>query len=1016
MLIKNYQTNINKTLNNTDISKDTNTIHSFNWIKYPTSDLSVFDIYNNEDIIKLIEEQKKFVKKEADLYFKYGWLSKMSYEQTMKQYDNLFYLNGYFYLQSDVKEYIAKNIRISWATEFDIYKQQPQVIKINHLSEIKQPQEIYEISRQAIRNITGYNPYFIPTVRKWPTTYVERQDKLIEDEHKLVLVLWSRQIGKCIISSQRVKLASWEYKICKNLEYNDILLGSNYQPIKITQLIKNKTKPSYKITFDNWHEEIYSEEHRIPTDKNFNPINWWDKNKETQLENYYTIKELFNIQWNNNFKVPFIFNTKKQDNEDITYEEALLYWYFLWNWTNNTNTITWNHSRLLTLSEFKITKNIHKNTFQYLVFWYKQKVNLKWLWLSKDKFIDQIIFKQKKYLQWAVLDWLLNTDWYLTVMKNNSPKIEYCSVSKQLIDDIFLLWLELWLVFKKRVKKIKSNFNTNNTYAYYLDIQDISTLKKIIDNTNLEDKLNFTKFSESIKLQLKNTNKCSRISTIPLSASNFITNTSRKNKKPWYNFQREKIENWTFTWINSYLKYSWHSIKNIEYIWEQEVVSIWVDSDDELFFTEWSLTHNSFSIAEKAVEESHIPNNDILVWAFRVASTDNIRKYIRKFIKNFSDWYFEEFKAERYFLNTKTGSKIYFRTLSEENEAVEAVRWMTLNTIIVDEAQLVTEYAYEEILRPTLATTAWKMILIWTPPRTTTWYFVEKIFQYKKWLLPKASYYEIKLQDQPFTDPDTREEMMSRQDEPRIQRERFCNLMTESEQLFKPTISKQYPSQSDNNHFYILTIDPARLWDRSWYIINQIWNWKVSTILSGFVPDSHKKDWTLQASFFKKLIQNYPNIIIWMDISWVWDWVYTIFKQAGLKINYTIRYTSWQVMSVKQTESTNYTVAKSILINTFLDFISEDQLEIIELTNKDLIEELSYIQEDQTRTWIISFKSRFYDDITNALMINLFIIKERKLLSKTPNQQITTLPSSNNELIDAIEWLWYSQQQYSSMW
>jgi len=31
---------------------------------------------------------------------------------------------------------------------------------------------------------------------------------------------------------------------------------------------------------------------------------------------------------------------------------------------------------------------------------------------------------------------------------------------------------------------------------------------------------------------------------------------------------------------------------------------------------------------------------------------------------------------------------------------------MTLNTIIVDEAQLVTEYAYEEILRPTLATTA----------------------------------------------------------------------------------------------------------------------------------------------------------------------------------------------------------------------------------------------------------------------------------------------------------------------
>ena len=152
-----------------------------------------------------------------------------------------------------------------------------------------------------------------------------------------------------------------------------------------------------------------------------------------------------------------------------------------------------------------------------------------------------------------------------------------------------------------------------------------------------------------------------------------------------------------------------------------------------------------------------------------------------------------------------------------------------------------------------------------------------------------------------------------------------------------------------------------------------------------------------------------------MDISWVWDWVYTIFKQAGLKINYTIRYTSWQIASVKQTESTNYTVAKSILINTFLDFISEDQLEIVELTNKDLIEELSYIQEAQTRTWIISFKSKFYDDISNAEMINLFIIKERKLLWRT-NKQQSYLPSSNNEFIDAMEWSWQQQQQCSSVW
>ena len=73
----------------------------------------------------------------------------------------------------------------------------------------------------------------------------------------------------------------------------------------------------------------------------------------------------------------------------------------------------------------------------------------------------------------------------------------------------------------------------------------------------------------------------------------------------------------------------------------------------------------------------------------------------------------------------QTGSHIYFSTLADD--AVDSVRWMTLNTILVDEAQLVSEYAYTEVLEPTLATTWWKMVLIWTAPKVPTWFFVEQI-------------------------------------------------------------------------------------------------------------------------------------------------------------------------------------------------------------------------------------------------------------------------------------------------
>jgi len=54
----------------------------------------------------------------------------------------------------------------------------------------------------------------------------------------------------------------------------------------------------------------------------------------------------------------------------------------------------------------------------------------------------------------------------------------------------------------------------------------------------------------------------------------------------------------------------------------------------------------SWSVAEKAIELSFIPNHDILVAAFSVNATNLIRNYIRRYIRKFPKDDFDENKKE----------------------------------------------------------------------------------------------------------------------------------------------------------------------------------------------------------------------------------------------------------------------------------------------------------------------------------------------------------------------------------
>lgn len=469
------------------------------------------------------------------------------------------------------------------------------------------------------------------------------------------------------------------------------------------------------------------------------------------------------------------------------------------------------------------------------------------------------------------------------------------------------------------------------------------------------------------------------------------------NPKQTAKISRQAIRN--LTWYSPYFTPT-------EWDWEEA----YVKRQDDLIKDETDLIlvlgsrqiWKSLTLSEKAIEESHLPNNTILVWAFTTSSTNTIRNYLRRFIRKFPEWYWEENKSERFIQNMKTWSKIFFRTLADD--AVDAIRWMTLNTILVDEAQLVSEYAYLDVLEPTLATTGWKMILIWTPPKIPDWFFVEQIFKYKKWELDNASFYEIKLPDQPFTHPKVREKKMNMMDDPRTQREWFCNLTTDIDVLFTPKLAKEFPELvKDKSTFYVIWIDPARKKDRSWYCVIQVKEWIATSIESWFIPDTFKKDWKLQAIFLKRLKSKYDNywdIITVIDSSWVWDWVLSIFREHGLNIKYTVRYTSWQTKMLKNTD---YTVWKHVLINNVLDIITEQLVEVVDITNRQMIEEMKYIYEVEFKSWLIWFKTKFYDDITNAFMIALFIVSEKNLISRSLINPWETIQSTWASVVDAIE-------------
>lgn len=452
------------------------------------------------------------------------------------------------------------------------------------------------------------------------------------------------------------------------------------------------------------------------------------------------------------------------------------------------------------------------------------------------------------------------------------------------------------------------------------------------------------------------------------------------------------------TWYSPYVIPAWAKDWKTYYLeWQDKILQdkapiILVDGSRQIW--------KSKTIAEKAVELSFLPNEDTLVGGFIKKTTDVIRNYILQYIQPFPENTFEHFKSEGYILNTKSWTKIYFRTL--DNWA-ENVLGLTLHNIIVDEAQLIPTQVFEDVLEPTLATTNWRMILIWTPWRSAKGYYYDLIMdakiniehQWKKIAVtsptnPDVSYYQIDYTQNPLISPRLRKKIEANLNKASTQRQYLCRWDAWEDQLFRPEIINEYPTLSQDGYF-VITFDPARKWtDRSAYSVSYTFNWVIYILISGFVPKVHKSKWSKQIQFYTKWLikqfEHFEKLTFGVDLRGIWEWFSEAwmnhYKNPEIKSQSLIEitYTTWNAQSIKWLD---WKVSKTLLISNAIDYMDEGTVKVLKVANKDLIEEMQFCYEDEDRKGFIAMKSTYKDDIVNTMLTNIFIIHIRKFIKRS---------------------------------
>lgn len=558
------------------------------------------------------------------------------------------------------------------------------------------------------------------------------QKELLVNMKRFTFIASSRRSGKCIDPDSKVRMYGWWYKLAKDLRIWDRLLASDkiwYVVVEEKDFFK---KDTCEIVLQNGMKKVVSKDHRVPTQKTYSR-DWWD----LDIDKYVTAENL--KVWED--FVPVMYNIKHKwtivGNLLTSVNEAKLVWYLIWDWsTSQWNNYISIHSKSYRKYIDKIVNVLwfegryHSERNMYSIYWatYLRDRFPEIYCKSENKEIPEWFFKVSNHkIKYWLLEWLLNSDWYLQIKSKKVSKdwynrkktfvIEYCTVNEKLARQVLNIMNDVWVIWYLRTKKIKSNFDSKNNKARYIYISDVRSLNMIFDNCELVNMRNYSECIECLNNWPEKTN--SNIWVIPLNAIKEISKVDKWMKTPRYNFQRWKADN---LWLSHWNEYNWNKVIEINDMWKQEVVHLKV-SGDSTFWCDDILTHNTYVGTYLCARQFMIPNQVIIYVVPTLRTTGRVPwRYLFNMLKDFPDISFN--KADWTITNRKNWSEIQF--ISGEREG--SVRWQSASLLIFDEAAFLTEDVYATA-EPLVRTTNGMVYAISTvnPKSPKNWFYYKLV-------------------------------------------------------------------------------------------------------------------------------------------------------------------------------------------------------------------------------------------------------------------------------------------------
>ena len=209
MFIPNYSISQHKTINNNTLAPISQAILTITYksLTLPSAPLTHFDNLPYEETINNINQQLSFVEEAMPLQLEYDLITKSSSKETIEQYQRLYVQDSLVFDKQLLIKYLnqlhSQHTLTKQTTTTPTQSPDSSFVEPEEPRQIQPTHQLYQISRQAIRDITHYTYNPIPPFADPPVpTYIHWQYLALRSKADRLVINWSRQMGKSLILAE----------------------------------------------------------------------------------------------------------------------------------------------------------------------------------------------------------------------------------------------------------------------------------------------------------------------------------------------------------------------------------------------------------------------------------------------------------------------------------------------------------------------------------------------------------------------------------------------------------------------------------------------------------------------------------------------------------------------------------------------------------------------------------------------------------------------------------------------